>query len=48
MRLLIFGNLGGQMASATRMAMERGAKVIHADDQATALDALRVVKPSIW
>ncbi len=41
MRLLIFGNLGGQMASATRMAMERGAKVIHADDQATALDALR-------
>ena len=41
MRLLIFGNLGGQMASATRMAMERGAKVIHADDQDAALDALR-------
>ena len=41
MRLLIFGNLGGQMASATRMAMDRGAKVIHADDQMTALDALR-------
>ena len=41
MRLLIFGNLGGQMASATRMAMDRGAKVIHADDQATALDTLR-------
>jgi two-component system response regulator FlrC len=41
MRLLVFGNLGGQMASATRMAMERGAKVIHADDQAAALDMLR-------
>lgn len=41
MRLLIFGNLGGQMASATRMAMERGAKVMHADDQQAALDALR-------
>lgn len=41
MRLLIFGNLGGQMASATRMAMDRGAKVMHADDQQTALDALR-------
>ncbi|MEM6382020.1 MAG: sigma-54 dependent transcriptional regulator [Pseudomonadota bacterium] len=41
MRLLIFGNLGGQMASATRMAMERGAKVMHADDQAAALDVLR-------
>ncbi|MBV6658769.1 MAG: sigma-54-dependent Fis family transcriptional regulator [Devosiaceae bacterium] len=41
MRLLILGNLGGQMASATRMAMERGAKVIHADDRDTALDVLR-------
>ena len=41
MRLLIFGNLGGQMASATRMAMDRGAKVLHADDQEAALDALR-------
>ncbi|MEM6712707.1 MAG: sigma-54 dependent transcriptional regulator [Pseudomonadota bacterium] len=41
MRLLIFGNLGGQMASATRMAMERGAKVVHADDETIALDTLR-------
>ncbi|MEM9810965.1 MAG: sigma-54 dependent transcriptional regulator [Pseudomonadota bacterium] len=41
MKLLILGNLGGQMASATRMAMERGAKVMHADDLATALEILR-------
>ncbi len=41
MRVLIAGDLRGQLSSATRMAMERGAKVLHAES----LDqAMRVVR----
>ncbi len=38
MRVLIVGNLGGQLSTATKIAMDRGAKVAHVDgiDQATA------------
>jgi DNA-binding NtrC family response regulator len=41
MRLLIIGTLNGQLSTASRMAMENGAKVVHAPDAATALDLLR-------
>ncbi len=41
MRLLIVGSLGGEIATASRIAMERGATVGHASDIASALDALR-------
>ena len=38
MRVLIGGSLGGQLSTATKIAMDRGAKVAHVDtiDQATA------------
>jgi two-component system response regulator FlrC len=38
MRILIVGSLGGQLSAATKIAMDRGAKVAHVDtiDQATA------------
>ncbi|MCC2113071.1 MAG: sigma-54-dependent Fis family transcriptional regulator, partial [Hyphomicrobiales bacterium] len=41
MRLLIVGTLNGQLTTASRMAMDRGAKVVQADDIATALTILR-------
>ncbi|WP_181703975.1 sigma-54 interaction domain-containing protein [Chthonobacter albigriseus] len=41
MRLLIVGILGGQLTTATRMAMDKGASVIHADTVETALRTLR-------
>ncbi len=41
MRLLIVGSLEGHIASAGRIALERGAKVAHVDDIAAALGALR-------
>jgi two-component system response regulator FlrC len=41
MRLLIVGTLGGQLAVASRMAMDRGASVVHADSVETALKTLR-------
>ena len=39
MRLLIIGTLGGQLTTATKLAMEKGANVTHADsnDQAPAV-----------
>ena len=38
MRVLIVGSLGGQLSTATKIAMDRGAKVAHVDtvEQATA------------
>lgn len=41
MRLLIVGSLDGQLTTATKIAMDRGAKVLHADDIPTALATLR-------
>ena len=41
MRLLIIGSLGGQLTAATRIAMDRGASVVHADTIDTALKSLR-------
>jgi DNA-binding NtrC family response regulator len=41
MRLLIVGGLNGQIGSATKIAMERGAKVSHAVGIEQALDSLR-------
>jgi DNA-binding NtrC family response regulator len=41
MRLLIVGGLQGQIGSATKIAMERGAKVTHAADIEQALASLR-------
>ncbi len=41
MRLLIVGSLGGEIGAATRIAMERGAKVSHARDVDAALATLR-------
>ncbi len=41
MRLLIVGGLNGQIGSATKIAMERGAKVSHAAGIEQALDSLR-------
>jgi two-component system response regulator FlrC len=41
MRLLIIGSLGGQVGAASRIAIQRGAKVIHADGIAQGLDVLR-------
>jgi DNA-binding NtrC family response regulator len=41
MRLLIIGTLGGQLTAATRIAMDRGAAVVHADTINTALKSLR-------
>lgn len=41
MRLMIVGTLRGQLTTATRMAMDRGAKVLHAPGIDDALKALR-------
>ena len=41
MRLLIIGNLDGQVAAATQIAMQRGAKVAHAGSAEVALEHLR-------
>ncbi len=41
MRLLIVGTLNGQLTTATKMAMERGAKVSQVDTPEKALDSLR-------
>ncbi|MBL4836226.1 MAG: sigma-54-dependent Fis family transcriptional regulator [Kordiimonadaceae bacterium] len=41
MRLLIVGTLDGQLGAASQIAMDRGAKVIHAQDVDTALALLR-------
>jgi len=41
MRLLIVGTLGGQLVVASRMAMDRGAAVTHADTIDVALKTLR-------
>lgn len=41
MRLLIVGSLNGQIGLATKIAMDKGAKVIHADSIEQALTSLR-------
>ena len=41
MRLLIIGNLDGQIGAASRIAIDRGAQVAHVDHIEAALDALR-------
>jgi len=41
MRLLIVGELSGQLSTATKMAMDRGAKVFHVSTAEAALDHLR-------
>ena len=41
MRLLIIGSLDGQLGTATKLAMDRGAKVSQAANPKVALDALR-------
>ena len=41
MRLLIVGSLGGEFGTASRVAMERGAKIAHVGGTAEALQALR-------
>lgn len=41
MRLMIIGSLGGQLGAATRIAMERGAKVTHVETIEQATYALR-------
>jgi len=41
MRLLIIGSLGGQLSTASKIAMQRGAKVTHADTIEAALQILR-------
>ncbi|MFM2130507.1 MAG: hypothetical protein RL477_2053, partial [Pseudomonadota bacterium] len=41
MRLLIIGSLNGQIGTASKIAIGHGAKVAHADDIETALNALR-------
>ena len=41
MRVLIIGNLAGQLSIATKMAFDKGAKVLHADDTTKALELLR-------
>ncbi len=41
MRLLIVGTLGGQLTAASKIAMQRGAQVTHADDVDGAMKFLR-------
>ncbi len=41
MRLLIVGTLNGQLSTATKMAMEKGAKVTHAERGGQAVEILR-------
>ena len=44
MRLLIVGSLDGQMGAASKIALGRGAKVVHVGDCEGALAALRAGK----
>ena len=41
MRLLIVGTLNGQLSTATKMAMAKGAKVTHTETAAQAIETLR-------
>ena len=41
MRVLIVGNLAGQLSAATKMAFDKGAKVLHAPDVGAAMELLR-------
>src|SRR3954452_2651628 len=41
MRLLIVGSLNGQLTTATKLAMDKGASVTHASDNDQALAVLR-------
>ncbi len=41
MRILIIGNLGGQIGAASQIAIQRGAEVVQVSDIAPALDVLR-------
>ena len=41
MRVLIIGNLAGQLSTATKIAFDKGAKVLHADHTIAAMDLLR-------
>src|SRR5262245_30183831 len=41
MRLLIVGSLNGQLTTATKLAMDKGASVTHATDVDQALNVLR-------
>ncbi|MEP7211273.1 MAG: sigma-54 factor interaction domain-containing protein, partial [Alphaproteobacteria bacterium] len=41
MRILIIGHLGGQLSSATKIAFDRGAKVLHATTPFEAMELLR-------
>ena len=41
MRLLIVGSLNGQLTTATKLAMDKGASVTHAADIDQALNVLR-------
>ena len=41
MRLLMVGQLNGQLATASKMAMDAGAKVVHAPDLETGLEQVR-------
>src|SRR5688572_24350962 len=41
MRLLIIGSLNGQLTTATKLAMDKGASVIHAEAVEQALAVLR-------
>jgi two-component system, response regulator FlrC len=41
MRVLIIGNLAGQLSAATKMAFDKGAKVLHANDPPAAMELLR-------
>lgn len=42
MRLLIIGSLGGQLGAASKIAIDRGAKVAHASNVDSAMEALRL------
>jgi DNA-binding NtrC family response regulator len=41
MRVLIIGNLAGQLSAATKIAFDKGAKVLHAQDAFSAMELLR-------
>jgi len=41
MRVLIIGNLAGQLSAATKIAFDKGAKVLHAHDTGIAMELLR-------
>lgn len=45
MRLLIIGNLDGQLVAASKIATQNGAKVLHVSDIKSALMAFRTGKP---